>query len=77
MNQIFVEAKNYEADKKSNEVKEYCEHVDVLIEQNNREIKASLTCGCLFKPSFTGLHLAAGQLPYYRMHKILSIYGNR
>ncbi len=40
MNQIFVEAKKYEADKKANEVKEYCEHVDALIEQNNREIKA-------------------------------------
>ena len=32
--------KKHEADKKANEGKEYCKHVDALIEQNNREIKA-------------------------------------
>lgn len=37
----FIEAaKKYEADKKANEVKEYCKHVDALIERRQREIKA-------------------------------------
>ena len=33
-------AKKYEADKKANEVKEYCKHVDALIEGKQLEIKA-------------------------------------
>ena len=33
-------AKKYEADKKANEVKEYCKHVDALIERRQLEIKA-------------------------------------
>ena len=37
---FMAAAKKHEADKKANEVKEYCKHVDALIEQNNREIKA-------------------------------------
>ena len=32
--------KKYEADKKANEVKEYCKHVDALIERRQLEIKA-------------------------------------
>ncbi len=37
----FIEAaKKYEADKKANEVKEYCKHVDALIERRQLEIKA-------------------------------------
>ena len=32
--------KKYEADKRANEVKEYCKHVDALIERWQREIKA-------------------------------------
>lgn len=36
---FMAAAKKYEADKKANEVKEYCKHADALIEQNNREIK--------------------------------------
>lgn len=32
--------KQYEADKKANEVKEYCKHVDALIERRHLEIKA-------------------------------------
>ena len=32
--------KKYEADKKANEVKEYCQHVDALIERRQLEIKA-------------------------------------
>lgn len=32
--------KQYEADKKANEVKEYCQHVDALIERRQLEIKA-------------------------------------
>ena len=37
----FMEAaKKYEADKKANEVKEYCKHVDALIERRQLEIKA-------------------------------------
>lgn len=32
--------KQYEADKKANEVKEYCKHVDALIERRQLEIKA-------------------------------------
>lgn len=37
----YMEAvKKYEADKKANEVKEYCKHVDELIERRQREIKA-------------------------------------
>ena len=32
--------KKYEADKRTNEVKEYCKHVDALIERWQREIKA-------------------------------------
>lgn len=39
-NDFMAAAKKHEADKKANEVKEYCKHVDALIEQNNREIKA-------------------------------------
>lgn len=31
--------KKYEADKKANEVKAYCKHVDALIERRQREIK--------------------------------------
>ena len=33
-------AKKYEADKKANEVKEYCKHVDALIDRRKLEIKA-------------------------------------
>ena len=33
-------AKKHEAEKKANEVKEYCKHVDALIERRQREIKA-------------------------------------
>ena len=37
----FIEAaKKYEADKKANEVKEYCKHADALIERRQFEIKA-------------------------------------
>ena len=37
----YMEAvKKYEADKKANEVKEYCKHVDALIERRKLEIKA-------------------------------------
>lgn len=37
----FMEAaKKHEADKKANEVKEYCKHVDALIERRQLEIKA-------------------------------------
>ena len=37
----FIEAaKKYEADKKANEVKEYCKHVDALIQRRQLEIKA-------------------------------------
>lgn len=37
----FIEAtKKHEADKKANEVKEYCKHVDALIERRQLEIKA-------------------------------------
>ena len=37
----YMEAvKKYEADKKANEVKEYCKHVDALIEGKQLEIKA-------------------------------------
>lgn len=32
--------KQYEADKKANEVKEYCKHVDALVERRQLEIKA-------------------------------------
>ena len=32
--------KKYEADKKANEVKEYCKHVDALVERRQLEIKA-------------------------------------
>ena len=32
--------KKYEADKKANEVKEYCKHVDTLVERRQLEIKA-------------------------------------
>lgn len=37
----FMEAaKKYEADKKANEVKEYCKHIDALIQRRQLEIKA-------------------------------------
>lgn len=37
----YMEAvKKYEADKKANEVKEYCKHVDALVERRQLEIKA-------------------------------------
>ena len=37
----YMEAvKKYEADKKANEVKDYCKHVDALIERRQLEIKA-------------------------------------
>ena len=37
---FMAAAKKYEADKKANEVKEYCKHVDALIEGKQLEIKA-------------------------------------
>ena len=37
---FMAAAKKYEADKKANEVKEYCKHVDALIERRKLEIKA-------------------------------------
>lgn len=37
---FMAAAKKYEADKKTNEVKEYCKHVDALIERRQLEIKA-------------------------------------
>lgn len=37
---FIAAAKKYEADKKANEVKEYCKHVDALIERRQLEIKA-------------------------------------
>ena len=37
---FMAAAKKYEADKKANEVKEYCKHVDALIERSKLEIKA-------------------------------------
>ena len=37
---FMAAAKKYEADKKANEVKEYCKHVDALIEGKQFEIKA-------------------------------------
>lgn len=37
---FMAAAKKYEADKKANEVKEYCKHVDALIERRQLEIKA-------------------------------------
>lgn len=37
---FMAAAKKHEADKKSNEVKEYCKHVDALIERRQLEIKA-------------------------------------
>lgn len=39
-NDYLAAVKKYEADKKANEVKEYCKHVDALIERIEREIKA-------------------------------------
>lgn len=36
---FMAAAKKYEADKKANEVKEYCKHVDALIERRQLEIK--------------------------------------
>ena len=37
---FMAAAKKYEADKKANEVKEYCKHVDALIQRRQLEIKA-------------------------------------
>lgn len=37
---FMAAAKKYEADKKANEVKAYCQHVDALIERRQLEIKA-------------------------------------
>ena len=37
---FMAAAKKYEADKKANEVKEFCKHADALIERRNLEIKA-------------------------------------
>lgn len=37
---FMAAAKKYEADKKANEVKEYCKHADALIERSKLEIKA-------------------------------------
>ena len=37
---FMAAAKKYEADKKANEVKEYCKHADALIERRQLEIKA-------------------------------------
>lgn len=37
---FLAAAKKYEANKKANEVKEYCKHVDALIERRQLEIKA-------------------------------------
>ena len=37
---FMAAAKKYEADKKANEVKAYCKHVDALVEREQREIKA-------------------------------------
>ena len=37
---FMAAAKKYEADKKANEVKEYCKHVDALVERRQLEIKA-------------------------------------
>ena len=37
---FMAAVKKYEADKKANEVKEYCKHVDALIERRQLEIKA-------------------------------------
>lgn len=37
---FMAAAKKYEADKKANEVKEYCKYVDALIERRQLEIKA-------------------------------------
>lgn len=37
---FMAAAKKHEADKKANEVKEYCKHVDALIERQQLEIKA-------------------------------------
>ena len=37
---FMAAAKKYEADKNSNDVKEYCKHVDALIERRQLEIKA-------------------------------------
>ena len=37
---FMAAAKKYEADKKANEVKEYCKHADALIERRKLEIKA-------------------------------------
>ena len=37
---FMAAAKKHEADKKANEVKEYCKHVDALIERRQLEIKA-------------------------------------
>ena len=37
---FMAAVKKYEADKKANEVKEYCKHVDALIERSKLEIKA-------------------------------------
>ena len=37
---FMAAAKKYESDKKANEVKEYCKHVDALIERRKLEIKA-------------------------------------
>ena len=36
-------AKKYEADKKANEVKEFCKHADALIERRKLEIKALIS----------------------------------
>ena len=37
---FMAAAKKYEADKKANEVKEFCKHADALIERRKLEIKA-------------------------------------
>lgn len=39
-NDYLTAVRKYEADKKANEVKEYCKHVDALIERRELEIKA-------------------------------------
>lgn len=39
-NDYMAAVKKYEAEKKANEVKEYCKHVDALVERRQLEIKA-------------------------------------
>lgn len=63
----FMEAaKKYEADKKANEVKEYCKHVDALIERRQLEIKALTTTPSSPLPAWcTAIDSTARNLIYY------------